>query len=116
MNSAQLYWYYQMIKKDSEKEFEEKMYLTEYGASFTEPKVVKQIWESRKKEKNHNFMDDEDFNKSLEDKAFKSNELVEAIKKIRQNSNPSNSESLSKAGGRDLSSSINLNKLLRDKF
>lgn len=116
MNSAQHYWYFQMIRKDNEKDLEDKMFIAEYSASFIEPKAVKQIWDARKQEDKHNFMDDEKFNKALEEKTFKDNDLIDAIRKLRQNSNPENSETLSKEGGRDLSSSINLNKLLRDRF
>ena len=105
-----------MIRKDNEKDLEDKMFIAEYSASFIEPKAVKQIWDARKEEDKHNFMDDEKFNKALEEKTFKDNDLIDAIRKLRQNSTPENSETLSKEGGRDLSSSINLNKLLRDRF
>ena len=73
-----------MIAIEDKREFERNLQFTEYLASFWNYEAVKKIQEKRDKRGQHNFMSDEEFEKSILNEDFKNNPWIDKLKKIRE--------------------------------
>jgi hypothetical protein len=80
----QWHWYNAMIIQDERDEYERQRDLTEYLASFWNPKAVEKIKETRKSAEYHNFADDEEFDKQLVEGEYRQNKFVRAIQRINE--------------------------------
>ncbi len=61
-------------------------------ASFWNPEAVKTIKETRSSKDQHNFSNNEDFEKQVVDREYKNNKYVQAIMELRKKNNTNNSE------------------------
>lgn len=95
------------IIQDIEESRKEKLYLSEYIASFWNSEAVRKIQERRRMSEESSAVTEEDFidlNKKLSDE---NKSLIDAIKSIRKNDSDKNNNN---------EGSINLNKLIKDVF
>ena len=106
MTAAQQAWYGLMIANEKEKEFEKTLSFIEYHAAFTNAEGVKKMQELRASAKEGAIKETEEFLENAKTNEFKNNPLIEAIKKLRENSK--------KPLDDNPFSSMNLNKLIRE--
>ena len=97
-------WYAEQIHLDEKEKLEAIRNQLEYLASFWNPEAVQKVKESRASREEHNFANDQDFEKQLIAKDFKNNPYIEAIKNLRKlkdaNNEVVNEESIIKVNNR----------------
>jgi Zn-dependent oligopeptidase len=74
-----------MVAKEERRDYEMFLQFTEYAASFWNYEAVKKIRENRERRKQHAFLSDQEFEKSVKEKEFKNNPWVDRILKMREN-------------------------------
>lgn len=73
-----------MIYQDQKAAIENQTVITEYLASFWNPEAVKKIQEARTNASKHKFKNDKEFEEHILSGEYKENNLLDAIKKIRE--------------------------------
>ena len=73
-----------MIYQDRKTMLEHETAITEYLASFWNPEAVKKIQEMRSSSHKHKFKNDQEFEEHILSGEYKENNLLEAIKKIKE--------------------------------
>ena len=111
INGPQWCWYAQMIAADEVEEFNAQLQLSEYLASFWNSDGVKKVREMRERKENPNI--DEEFNKVVSSGDYKTNPLIQALQKIRENANLMNKDidELKTPNARRVKAPINLEQL-----
>lgn len=79
----QWYFYAEMIYQDRKIEWENQTAITEYLASFWNPKAVEKAQEIRNSKKQHKFKDDMEFEDHVVSGKYKESTLLDAVRKIR---------------------------------
>lgn len=72
-----------MIHKDKTQANDFNIALADYLASFWNAEAVKKVQEARKSSGNHRFKNDEEFEKSMIERTYKENPLLDAVIKLR---------------------------------
>jgi hypothetical protein len=101
-------WYSLNIYNDENEKFENELNITEYLASFWNPESVKKIKQERNLKKENDEISAEEFIKTNNEAYTENESLINAISLMRK----LQEEAKNNAG----SGSINLNKLIKDKF